>query len=91
MVSRACLVAGGYVHGILPGALAEAANEPAPAPDKWDFKKFPRRKSKGEAVKSIEGTGQDLLEDVDDNQLTVDIVGTMHEVRSRYLSITLAE
>jgi hypothetical protein len=76
-VSKAALDAGGFVHGIVPRALVERARENVPAPGSSSSTEI----SSPEDAKSGEGAGKDLLEDNVDGRLTVEIVGTMHDVR----------
>ncbi|OXG21545.1 lysine decarboxylase [Cryptococcus neoformans Tu401-1] len=70
VVSQSTLSANGYVHGIVPRALVEPASEPTPAP--WST-------TNGDSARSKEGTGKDVVEGDNQDKLTVEVVGSMHE------------
>jgi hypothetical protein len=76
IVSKSALDSGGYVHGIVPTALVERASQNgSEASASKTSGPVP-----GDTLKSGEGSGTDLLEDDVDGRLTVEVVGTMHEV-----------
>lgn len=70
-MSHSALEAGGHVHGVLPRALMARAAESTPIP------------SRDAGAKSNEGIGKDLLAEDYDGRLTMEVVGSMHEVGER--------
>ncbi|WVN86766.1 uncharacterized protein L203_101938 [Cryptococcus depauperatus CBS 7841] len=75
IVSQAALSANGYVHGIVPKALVEHTPKAAPA----TVTNSSDGPVTGAVAKSKEGMGQDILDDVNQEKMTVQVVNTMHE------------
>ncbi|RXK38603.1 TIGR00730 family protein [Tremella mesenterica] len=75
VVSKACLEAGGYVHGVLPRALVKRAAEYTPAPSSSG--------ASTNQVKSEEGTGKEILTEDYGGRFTNQVTGTMHDRKMR--------
>ena len=71
-VSQATLKNGGYAHGVVRRALIQRASEHTRIPTS----------ASGQAIKSGEGSGTDILDDDYDGRLTMEVTGSMHEVCS---------
>ncbi|WVF72080.1 hypothetical protein IAT40_006892 [Kwoniella sp. CBS 6097] len=91
VVSQACLQAGGYVHGIIPRALTERASENTPAPG-GNAASSSSGSSTTNATNanaaSQEGTGETILTDESEGRFTTDIVGSMHERKTKMAKLS---
>lgn len=76
VISQSTLQAGGYVHGVLPKALVTRASEFTERPHSSAAPTPP-------PVASAEGKGADLLADDFGGRLSMEVVGSMHEVSLR--------
>ena len=66
----------------MPRALLSRASEHTPAPEASSFT-LPQSGK----LTSEEGVGADILGDDHDGRLTMDMVGSMHEVRSQLVNV----
>ncbi|WVQ98850.1 hypothetical protein IAU59_005981 [Kwoniella sp. CBS 9459] len=89
VVSQACLQSGGYVHGIIPRALTERASEHTPAPGMnagpSSSSGTPSANANGA---SQEGTGETILTHESNGRFTEDIVGSMHERKTKMAKLS---
>ena len=82
MVSEAALAAGGYVHGIMPSAMLASTRSPERDTRSAEIDNSGSSSSSNEQQnESMRGAGTLVVHDDVIERLTMEIVGSMHEVR----------